>query len=154
MCCPLGESLGNSYNLASDAVQGAYSVTLTSAPSPAIHVGDMVVIDENTDNDSNVVWGSKFWSARATARAAGSPPASKATANRQDRSLVQWLEVSAVNGATITFDTPLTYPYHAAYCGAIDSHSRADTFLHGAGIENLFRLGWHGRRRQWQYLDH
>ena len=53
-------AFGNSYNLASDAVQGAYSVTLTSTPSPAINVGDMVVIDENTDNDPNVVWGPSF----------------------------------------------------------------------------------------------
>ena len=51
-----GLGLGKSYNLASDAVQGAYSVTLSGAPSD-VHVGDIVDVDENADKDPNVYWG-------------------------------------------------------------------------------------------------
>jgi hypothetical protein len=144
---PPGVLLGNSYNLASDAVQGAYSVTLTSTPSPAIKVGDMVVVDENTDNDPNVVWGPSFGGPGDGSRRwfTAGPEASNFL-NRQDRSLVQWLEVSAVNGATVTFDTPLTYPYHTAYAAQLTvlTGSPDSQFLHGAGIENLFVWGGMG----------
>ena len=139
--------LGNSYNLATDAVQGTYSVTLTSTPSPAIHVGDMVVIDENTDSDANVVWGPSFGPPGDGSRrwfTAGVQHSN--SLNRQDRSLVQWLEVSAVKGATITFDTPLTYPYHEAYAAQLTvlTGSPNSQFLHGAGVENLFVWGGMG----------
>jgi hypothetical protein len=126
-------SFGNSYNLASDAVRGAYSVTLTSTPNPAINIGDIVLIDENTDNDPNVVYGPSF-----------GPPGdgSRRWFSRQDRTLSQLVEVSAVNGATLTFDTPLTYPFHTAYAAQLTAYTAA--FLHGAGVENLFVWGGMG----------
>jgi len=129
-----GLPTGTSYNLASDAVQGAYSVTLTSAPSPAINVGDIVLIDENTDNDPNVVWGPSF---------GGPGDGSRRWFSRQDRSLNQLMEVSAVNGATITFDTPLTYPFHTANSAQLTTYT-GGSFLHGAGVENLFVWGGMG----------
>jgi len=46
-----GELRGQSYSLASDAVQGAYSLTLTSTPS-GLSVGDSVFLDEDTFNNS------------------------------------------------------------------------------------------------------
>jgi hypothetical protein len=130
---PQSASFQASYNLASDAVQGAYSVTLASIPSPAIKAGDMVLIDENTDNDPNVVWGPSF-----------GPPGdgSRRWFSRQDRSLSQLMEVTAVNGATITFDTPLTYPFHTAYSAQLTTF--AGKFLHGAGVEDLFAWGGMG----------
>jgi len=139
---PIGNELLKSYNLASDAVQGAYSITLTKAPGSAIKVGDMVVVDEVTDNDPNVVWGPSFGGPTDGSRrwfTAGPMPNGD---NRQARSLTQWLEVSAVDGATITFDTPLTYPYHTAYSAQLTTFN--GTFLHGAGVENLFVWGGMG----------
>jgi hypothetical protein len=136
---PLGVSFGNSYNLASDAVQGAYSVTLTSTPSPGIKVGDIVLIDENTDNDPNVVYGPSF-----------GPPGdgSRRWFMRQDRSLSQLMEVSAVNGATITFDTPLTYPFQTAYAAQLTvftgDTATGGSFLRGSGVESLFVWGGMG----------
>jgi hypothetical protein len=132
-----GSPTGNSYNLASDAVQGAFSVTLTSAPSPAIQVGDIVLVDEDTyhsGGDPNVVWGPTFVSAGS---------ASYGWFSRQYRSLSQLMEVSAVSGATITFDTPLTYPFHKAYSAQLTTYT-GGSFLHGAGIENLFVWGGMG----------
>ena len=74
-----GLGLGKSYNLASDAVQGAYSVTLSSAPSD-VHVGDIVDVDENADKDPNVYWGNN-----------NAPPGGSrdwfSFRNRQDRTL-------------------------------------------------------------------
>jgi hypothetical protein len=140
---PIANTLLKSYNLAFDAVQGAYSVTLTSAPNPAIQIGDMVVIDENTVNDPNVVWGPSFGGVdNGSRRWFTAGPMAGTEDNRQNRSLVQWLEVSAVNGSTITFDTPLTYPYHAAYSAQLTTFN--GTFLHGAGVENLFVWGGMG----------
>jgi len=142
-----GVTLGKSYDLGSDAVQGAYSVILTSKPSPAIHVGDMVVIDENTDNDPNVVWGPSFGPAGDGSRRWFTAGVQQSNGlNRQDRSLVQWMEVSAVNGSTITFDTPLTYPYHTAYAAqlTVTTGSPNSGFLHGAGVEDLFVWGGMG----------
>ena len=54
------------------------------------------------------------------------------------------MEVSAVNGATITFDTPLTYPFHKAYAAQLTVYTGA-TPLHGVGIEDLFIWGGMGR---------
>jgi len=33
------------------------------------------------------------------------------------------MEVSAVNGTTITFDTPLTYPFHTAYAAQLTTYT-------------------------------
>ena len=46
---PKNLGFSTSYTLASDAVQGAYSVTLTAAPS-GISPGSIVTIDENATN--------------------------------------------------------------------------------------------------------
>jgi len=129
---PMGVFANHSYNLASDAVQGAYSITLTASPSD-VHVGDIVAIDENTDNDPNVYWGTNHDPAGGGSRRWFT------FMNRQDRSLAQIVEVSAVDGATITFDTPLTYPFHTAYSAQLTTAT--GPFLHGAGIENLFVWG-------------
>jgi hypothetical protein len=130
---PLGLSFAASYDLASDAVQGAYSVTLTKAPRN-IKVGDIVLLDENTDEDPNVVYGPSF-----------GPPGdgSRRWFSRQDRTLSQLVEVSAVSGTTITFDTPITYPFHFAYKAQLTPFE-GGSFQHGAGVENLFVWGGMG----------
>jgi hypothetical protein len=90
-----------------------------------------VLVDENTDHDSNVVDGPSF-----------GPPGdgSRRWFTRQARSLSQLMEV---NGATITFDTPLTYPFHRTYAAQLTVIT-GGSFLHGAGVENLFVWGGMG----------
>ena len=129
------QTFGASYNLSADAVQGAYSVTLTSAPSPAIKPGDIVYLDENAQSDPNVWFNGNF--------AANAPDAYSWFVRSAYRSLAQVMEVSAVNGATITFDTPLSYPFHKAYAAQLTVYTGA-TPLHGVGIENLFIWGGNG----------
>ena len=137
---PLNVWGANSYNLASDAVQGAYSITLSSAPSD-VHVGDIVDVDEDTDNDPNVWWDPQQCPSGNSCRQWFN------FASRASRSLTQLLQVSAVNGSTITFNTPLTYPYHtSASCSGCAA--QLTTFngpvLEGAGVENLFVWGGEG----------
>jgi hypothetical protein len=134
-----------SINLTADAVQGTNSLTLAS--NPGITVGQIVFIDMCTDNNSaigctyngsDVVYGPSF-----------GPPGdgSRRWFMRQDRSLNQIMEVTAVNGNTITFATPFHYTY------AVASEAQLSTFalpvMHGIGVENIMFYGgmggdWHG----------
>src|SRR6266404_9072822 len=93
-----------SINLASDAAQGTNSLKLVS--NPGIQVGEIVLVDQNTDNDPDVVWGPVH-----------DPPGggSRRWFVRQDRSLNQMMEVTAVNGNTITFATPFHITFKTAY---------------------------------------
>ena len=69
----------DSTNLATDAVLGAYSVTLAS--NPGITVGTYVLIDENTDNDPDVVWGPSVRGARRCLQVMVLPPGQVAWAD-------------------------------------------------------------------------
>ena len=63
------------------------------------------------------------------------------------------LEVSSVNGATITFDTPITYPYHVSVrvCAVTD----IDRYLPARGRDRkTVRVGRHGGDGSYTpYLD-
>jgi hypothetical protein len=129
------QTFGVSYDLAADAVQGAYSVTLTSAPHPPIKRGDIVYLDEDARNDPNVWFNDNFTK---------SPGSETWFVRSAYRSLAQVMEVAAVNGAAITFDTPLTYPFYKAHAAQLTVYTGA-TPLHGVGIENLFIWGGNGQ---------
>ena len=133
-----GTFLAASYfSLASDAVQGAYTVTLTSAPGSAIKPGDMVMLSENSQTDPAVFYnkqfalnsGSQWWNTCP----------SGTYSNNQWINLCQLVEVTAVSGTAVTFDTPITYPFHSAYTAQVSTYGAQP--LHGAGIENLFVWG-------------
>jgi hypothetical protein len=119
---------GTSYDLAADAVQGAFSVTLTATPSPAINQGDLIILDENSANDPNTYVGNNF---SGFTRATG-------------RNITEQKEVASVSGATITFVTPIMYPYHtSSTCSGCDAQvtTWSQTPQHGGGIENMFVWG-------------
>ena len=128
---PLNTDFGASINLASDAPQGATSVTLAS--NPGINVGEFILIDMNTDNDPDVLWGPSH-----------DPPGggSRRWFIRQDRSLNQIVEVTAVSGNTITFNTQLHITFTTANKAQVTRW--AAPFLRMAGIENLFVWGGEG----------
>jgi hypothetical protein len=117
-----------SINLAADAVKGSNSIIL--ARTPGVRVGEIVVIDENTDNVPEVYWGPVH-----------NPPggASRSWFSRQDRSLAQTMEVTAVNGNTLTFSTPFHYTFKTIYQAQLSRH--AYPALRRVGIENLFVTG-------------
>jgi len=150
----LNENAGasGSYTLATDAIQGAYSITVTATPT-AVHVGDIVGIDENTDNDPNVDWGPNADAPGGGERrwfGLGVYTCGALTCNRQDRSIEQLFEVSAVNGTTITFDTPINYPFHTSTtCSGCASQvvtwsGGFGQFVRGIGVENMFVWGGMG----------
>ena len=120
-----------SINFAADVAQGAYSVTLVS--NPGIRVGEIVLIDENTDNDPDVVWGPSF-----------GPPGdgSRRWFIRQDRSLNQMMEVTAVNGNTIKFATPFHHSFKVAEQAQLSRY--AQPVMQGIGIEDIFFFGGMG----------
>ena len=123
-------SIGNdptqvtSYNLASDAVQGNYSLTLTS--NPGLSVGQLVKVDQNTDNDPDVYWGPNHDGPGGTSRS---------WFMRQDRSLAQIMKISAISGNTITFDTPFHHNYTTA--GSAQLSVFQQPILYSVGIEEL-----------------
>jgi hypothetical protein len=57
--------------------------------------------------------------------------------------LSQLVEVSAVNGSAITFDTAITYSFHTTYAAQLTTYT-GGSFQHGAGVENLFVFGGMG----------
>ena len=137
-----------SYNLTSDAAQGSYSVTLTSTPSPAINPGDIVFLSEMSEHDPSLFYGPNYpdhmpgvqwWN---TCPGYGTPIGGGATqfyGNGPFFNLCQMLEVSSVSGRTVTFDSPVNYPFHSAYSAQLSVYDNQP--LHGAGIENLFIWG-------------
>ena len=131
----------SSINLAADAIKGANSLTLVS--TPRVKAGDIVLIDQVTDNDPRVWWGPQQ-----------DPPGggSRRWFARQDRSLAQIMEVTGASGNTVTFSTPFHITYKAEYAAQL-SHYANDNVLHGVGIEGFLRLWRDGRRRTWQPID-
>jgi len=120
-----------SINLASDAAQGTNSLTLVS--NPGIQVGEIVLIDQVTDNHPDVFWG-----------LAHDPPGggSRRWFIRQDRSLNQIMEVTAVSGNTITFATPFHTTFNTAYQAQLSRY--ANPVMRGIGIENIYFYGGMG----------
>lgn len=133
-----------SYTLASDAAQGSYSVTLSSTPSPAINVGDIVWLDENTwppSGDPIVNYG--YGAPSPFANINNLTGYGERTT---DFSLTEMHQVASVSGATITFDSPVQYPFHTAYSATLSTFPTP--MLMGAGIENLFLWGGMGGNGQ------
>jgi hypothetical protein len=129
----------SSTNLASDAIKGTNSVTLEK--NPGVAVGEIVLVDQVTDNDPRVWWGPQH----------NSPgEGSRRWFDRQGRSLTQMMEVTAVNGNTITFSTPFHITFKTEYGAQLsrygtDPGQRAsDPFLNRTGIEDLYVYGGMG----------
>jgi hypothetical protein len=133
---PLGENVSASTNLASDAVQGATSVTLASSPTPAPQPGDIVLLDMVTTSDPSVVWGPSFTTSGSASYCW--------FAVRCDRSLMQLLEVASFNSSTnvVTFTSPVNFTFPVAYQAQLSQFSAP--FLQKVGIENLFVFGAEG----------
>jgi len=126
-----GAEFSSSFNLAADAIKGTNSLTLAS--SPRLAVGEIVLIDQVTNNDPRVWWGPQH-----------NPPGegSRRWFSRQDRSLAQIMEVSAVDGSTVTFSTPFHITFKAEYAAQLSRY--AQPVLRRVGIEDLYVYGGMG----------
>ena len=129
----------SSTNLAADAIKGANSVSLAS--NPGIRAGELVLIDQLTDNDPRVWWGPEHH-----------PPGgeSRRWFARQDRSLTQIMEVTAVDGNTVTFSTPFHITFKTEYGAQLSRYGTypgvriSDPVLRRVGIEDLYIYGGMG----------
>jgi hypothetical protein len=128
-------NFGTSVNLAADATLGTNSLTLAS--NPGIQVGEIVYIDQITDNHPDVYWGPDH-----------DPPGggSRRWFVRQDRSLNQMMEVTAVNGNTITFATPFHTTFSPTYQAQLTRF--AQPLAMRSGVEDLYLYG--GMGGDWQ----
>ena len=63
------------------------------------------------------------------------------------------MEVSAVNGATITFDTPLTYPFHTAYAAQLTVYTGVHSSTARASRTSSSGAAWAETARQYLDLD-
>jgi hypothetical protein len=126
-----GVSFDRSIDLAADAMQGTNTLSLVT--NPGIRVGEFVYIDENTDNDPEVFWGPSH-----------NPPGggSRRWFIRQDRSLTQMMEVSAVSGNSITFNTPFHTTFRTAYQAQLTRFT--GLLLQKVGVEDLYVWGGMG----------
>jgi hypothetical protein len=145
------------YLLAIDAVQRAYSITLKVAPK-GIKPGDLVFLDEVSQHDPAVYYGQNYTASEPGAQwwntcpGKGTPVGGGADqfyGNAPFMNICEMMEVQSVSGATITFDTPIAYPYHTAYAAQLSVYGTQP--LHGAGIENLFV--WGGRNGNIEFGD-
>jgi hypothetical protein len=125
---PNGVNFGQSIDLAMDAMQGTNSLTLVG--HHGVRVGEIVYIDENTDDDPEVFWGPSH-----------NPPGggSRRWFIRQDRSLAQMMEVTAVSGDTITFNTPFHSTFKTAYQAQLTRFT--GPLLQKVGVEDLYVWG-------------
>ena len=130
---------GTSTPLASDAVKGSNTLTLTS--DPGLQVGEIVLLDEVSWDSSDPSGGfdGTHWGTTHDSDANGG---SRRWFCRQDRSLNQMLEVTAVNGTTITFSTPFHIRFKTQYQAQLTRYSTPTAFR--IGIENLYIYGGRG----------
>ncbi|HET9256660.1 MAG TPA: hypothetical protein VFO16_15870 [Pseudonocardiaceae bacterium] len=125
-----------SIDLAVDGVKGENAVRLVDAS--ALEVGEYVLLDHVTNGDPNVVWnynhegpgeGTRRWFAR------------------QDRSLSQIMKITAIDGDTVSFETPLHTTFKTAYDAQLTrfvDESGRPSFLEWVGIEGVFFEGGMG----------
>jgi len=121
----------SSFDFAVDAVKGTNSLTLVSSPN--VVIGEIVHIDQRTDEDSRVWWGPQH---------AASGGGSRRWFSRQDRSLAQVMEVTAVRGNTVTFSTPFHITFKAQYAAQLSRY--AEPILRRVGVEDLYVYGGRG----------
>lgn len=134
----LNQKIGTSTPLAADAVKDAFSVVTTS-PVPVM-VGEIVLIDQDTNNDPRVVYGPSF----------GTDPNAGARcwfSWNCHHAISQLVEVTAVNGTQITFATPIHITMQASLGAQLSRFTGA--FQNYVGIENLSAAygrggDWHG----------
>jgi len=128
----------SSTDLAEDAQKGSTTVRLEE--DPGLEVGEHVLVDHVTTDDPAVYWG-PFHD--------GPGEGSRRWFARQDRSLSQILEVSEVDGTTVTFATPFHWTFRTELGGQLSRYGDPEQgqvmpFVDGAGIEDMYVWGGMG----------
>ena len=144
-----GGQFGESYDLSADAVQGQSSVTLTATPSPAINVGDLVlVLDEQPTNDAFTYAGNFLEDSPGTygRRSGGAAPAggtygggiSESEGSRIDQQRGQ----VRPSLSTARLCIPIIHLHPGTSCDAqVTTFAGNGALPYGAGFENFFVWG-------------
>jgi hypothetical protein len=119
-------------DLAADAPAGSYSVTLVR--NPGLEVGEVVLLDQQGDPR----W--SMWNPT------NQPPGdgSRGWFCRYDRPLAQVMEIVAVQGTTVTFDTPVHLDFLVANAAQLARYSAGEPdgpmvpVTKWSGVEDLF----------------
>ena len=132
---------GGGTTLAADAPKGSFTLTLSSNPggfAGGIFVGELIHIDQNTDNNSDVWWNPQQQAPASAGR----------TFNMRvpSYSLRQVLEVTAVDATKtiITFNTPLHTTFYTSQSAVVSRWNWADPnmpLVQWSGIEDLYCYG-------------
>lgn len=126
------DKFASSINLAANGSKGSKTVTLASTPVPPLTVGEIVLLDQVTNND--LTW----WSAR-------SPPGdpSRGWFSRHNRPITQIVEVETASGTAVTFATPLHVDFPMAYAPQLSRYgpSSVQPATKRSGIEDLYLEG-------------
>ena len=128
-----------SVNLTALAPKGAFSVTVTDT-SP-FTVGMFVLIDQITNNHPDVFWGTS---------SDGPGGGSRRWYTRQDRSLGQVVEITAISGNSLTFATPMHCAFDPIYTAQVTRFDPNSKTVTGVGIEDLYIYGASGG---WSHID-
>jgi hypothetical protein len=133
----------SSTDLSADAVKGTNTVTLVN--DPGLKVGEYVLVDHVTNDDPDVVWGPHHDGPGG----AGTDKGSRRWFDRQDRSLSQILEITAIDGKTITFATPFHWTFRKGFDAQLsrygdDNGGNVLPFVERVGIEDIYFYGGMG----------
>lgn len=125
-------------DLAEDAEKGAS--TLVLAANPGLQVGEYVLIDQVTNDHPQVVWNDQH---------EGPGEGSRRWFARQDRSLSQIVEITAVDDNRVTFATPLHFTFETQYSAQLARFGEypdgpVAPFVEWSGIEDLYVEGGMG----------
>jgi hypothetical protein len=127
---------------ATDAVQGANSVTLTSAPPSGLAPGEIVYVNETYD--STLTWfNTNGGQGSNSSGYNGWGEGEYSTPVAQSRPIGQAMEVASISGNKVTFTTPFHMDFrtsHAAHLGRVSVTARTSW----VGIESLFVTGGDG----------
>src|SRR5262249_35699142 len=121
----------SSTNLAADTIQGTYLLTLVR--NPGLRIGEIVLIAQVANNRPDVFWGLAH---------NGPGGGSRRWYIRQNRSLNQMMEITAISGNTITFATPLHGTFKTAYAAQLSHFEQP--ILTGMGVEDIYFYGGQG----------
>jgi hypothetical protein len=142
---------GTAYDLAADALKGAYSVQLASAPTGGLAAGQIVKIDElsgaawRTDPAGRgQIWASDDWRVvyqrHNPSQGTDDPfPDAAGWFSRQDRVTAEVKEVQSYDPATrmVTFTSPFHIDYRASHTAQLYAYATQDRHVRLAGVEDL-----------------
>jgi hypothetical protein len=128
---------GDSVDVTVDVVKESYTATVAS--DPGFEVGELVIVDETTDD--TLTW----WAPRCSP-GGGNYPGCRTWFIRQDRPIGQVNEITAIDGTTLTFAAPFHMGFRTSHAAQVTRFNQAHghTPTTRVGVEDLKVSGGSG----------